>query len=87
MPSTGICEAPGADEWQEARAKLPQHASRSSAARRGPEKQEITTDVLNASLTVWNQLHLRTAAKIRIPTRRPPIHQQQIIIALAADSR
>jgi hypothetical protein len=46
MPITGICEVPGADEWQETRARLPQHASRSSAARREPEKLEATTDVL-----------------------------------------
>jgi hypothetical protein len=46
MPITGICEVPGVDEWQEARARLPQHASKSNTARREPEKQEITTDVL-----------------------------------------
>jgi hypothetical protein len=81
MPITGICEVPGADEWQETRARLPQHARRSSAARREPEKLEITTDVLNVSLTVWNQLHPRLAAKFRRITR-----QRSIIIALAAAS-
>jgi hypothetical protein len=66
---TGICEAAGVDEWQETRARLPQHARRSNAARREPEKLEMTTDVLNVSLTVWNQLHPRPAKKLRQATR------------------
>jgi len=82
MPITGICEVPGADEWQEARARLPQHASKSNAARREPEKLGITTDVLNVSLTVWIQFHLRPAKKIQ-----PLMHQPRIIIAPAAASQ
>jgi hypothetical protein len=79
---TGICEAGDDGEWQETGAKLPQYASRSSAARREPEKLGITTDVLNASLTVWNQPHPRLAEEFQRPIRRP-----RIIIAPVAACR